>query len=167
MWRNLCFLIIIMLRIKNPDSGVRMVREAKNDDLDGILALYLHLHEKNVPEKSQRLLETWRKILCDDNYHLIVSEEGGKIVSSCVCVIVPNLTRDARPFAVVENVVTHAAHRRKGYATQCLNFARDLAAAAGCYKIMLMTGSKERRTLDCYAGAGYDSTEKTAFIQRL
>ena len=144
-----------------------MVREAKNDDLDEILALYLHLHEKSVSEKSERLKSAWSKILRDENYHLIVNEVEGEIVSSCVCVVIPNLTRGARPFAVVENVVTHASYRRKGFATQCLNFARDLAAAAGCYKIMLMTGSKERRTLDFYAGAGYSGTEKTAFVQRI
>ena len=144
-----------------------MVREAKNDDLDEILALHLHLHEKNVPEKSQRLLETWRKILCDENYHLIINEVEGEIVSLCVCVVIPNLTRGARPFALVENVVTHERHRRKGYATQCLAFARDLAAAVGCYKIMLMTGSKEQATLDFYVGAGYDGCEKTAFVMRI
>ena len=103
----------------------------------------------------------------DENHHLIVWEEDGKIVSSCVCVIIPNLSRGVRPYAFVENVVTHADYRGKGYATACLNYARELARNANCYKMMLLTGSKSPRTLAFYVGAGYNSSDKTAFIQWL
>ena len=103
----------------------------------------------------------------DENHHLIVWEEDGKIVSSCVCVIIPNLSRGVRPYAFVENVVTHADYRGKGYATACLNYARELARNANCYKMMLLTGSKSPSTLAFYEGAGYNSSDKTAFIQWL
>ena len=63
----------------------------------------------------------------DVNHHLIVCEIDGKIVASCVCVIIPNLTRNVRPYAFVENVVTHGEYRKKGYATDCLNFAKKIA----------------------------------------
>ena len=36
-----------------------------------------------------------------------------------------------------------------------------------CYKMMLLTGSKEERTLRFYENAGYNSSDKTAFIQWL
>ena len=36
-----------------------------------------------------------------------------------------------------------------------------------CYKIMLLTGSKKKETLNFYDNAGYNSTDKTAFIQWL
>lgn len=144
-----------------------MVREAKQEDLTEILELYLHLHEKSVPRESGELKETWRRIMEDENHHLIVNAVDGKIVSSCVCVIVPNLTHNVRPYAIVENVVTHSDHRRKGYALECLGYARAAAEKAGCYKIMLLTGSKEAGVLDFYRRAGYNSTDKTAFIQWL
>ena len=63
----------------------------------------------------------------DANHHLIVCEVDGKIVAACVCVIIPNLTRNVRPYAFVENVVTHGEYRKKGYATACLNFAKKIA----------------------------------------
>lgn len=86
---------------------------------------------------------------------------------SCVCVIIPNLTRGVRPYAFVENVVTRADARGHGYATACLNHAKALAQQAGCYKMMLLTGSHDPKTLDFYRHAGYSSTDKTAFIQWL
>ena len=98
---------------------------------------------------------------------LIVCEREGTIVSSCVCVIIPNLTRGVRPYAFVENVVTRADARGHGYATACLNHAKALAQQAGCYKMMLLTGSHDPKTLDFYRHAGYNSTDKTAFIQWL
>ena len=84
-----------------------MIREAIQNDLEEILQLYLYLHEKNVPEDSEQLRNTWNNIMKDANHHLIVCEVDGKIVASCVCVIIPNLTRNVRPYAFVENVVTH------------------------------------------------------------
>ena len=144
-----------------------MIREANRDDLKDILELYLDLHETEIPEDSEHLSDTWEQIINDENHHLIVCEEDGKIVSSCVCVIIPNLTRNVRPYAFVENVVTHRDFRGKGYATECLNFAKDMAVNNNCYKMMLLTGSESEETLNFYKKAGYNSTDKTAFIQWL
>lgn len=142
-----------------------MIREACKNDLQEILELYLFLHETDVPEESEHVKQTWNQIITDANHHLIVCEVDGKIVSSCVCVIIPNLTRNVRPYAFIENVVTHEAYRGKGYATDCLNYAKKIAEQNHCYKMMLLTGSKRESTLDFYKNAGYNSADKTAFVQ--
>lgn len=142
-----------------------MIREADKNDLKEILQLYLCLHETSVPEESEQLNKTWNYIIGDENHHLIVCEAEGKIVASCVCVIIPNLTRNVRPYAFIENVVTHKDYRKKGYATACLNYARQIAENNNCYKMMLLTGSKEEETLNFYRNAGYNSSDKTAFVQ--
>lgn len=144
-----------------------MIREARNEDLEEILQLYLFLHETNIPEDTEKLRKTWEEILCDPNHHLIVCEVDGRIVSSCVCVIIPNLTRSVRPYAFVENVATHGDHRGKGYAMECLKYAKNLAQESDCYKMMLLTGSKDPKTLQFYSNAGYNCSDKTAFIQWL
>ncbi len=144
-----------------------MVREVKENELTELLELYLFLHEESVPEMTKHLKDIWDTIIMDKNHHIIVNEVDGKIVSSCVCVIIPNLTRKIRPYAFVENVVTHSEYRGKGCATECLDFARELAVKADCYKMMLLTGSKKEATLNFYKNAGYNSTDKTAFIQWL
>ncbi len=144
-----------------------MVREADKDDLDALLGLYLFLHEDRIPEHDEHLKKTWEQIIKDENHHIILNEIDGIIVSSCVCVIIPNLTRNVRPYAFVENVVTHKDYRRKGYAGECLAYARKIAASENCYKMMLLTGSKKQETLHFYEQAGYNSSDKTAFIQWL
>ena len=144
-----------------------MVREVKENELNDLLKLYLFLHEKSVPEMTEHLESTWNTILNDKNHHIIVKEIDGKIVSSCVCVIIPNLTRNIRPYAFIENVVTHSEYRGHGYATECLNYAKDIAVSENCYKMMLLTGSKEEPVLNFYTNAGYNSTDKTAFIKWL
>ena len=141
-----------------------MIREITEKDLDGLLKLYTQLHGNLLPEKSNTLNQLWSEILSDRNHHIIVCEENGELVSSCVCVIVPNLTHGQRPYALIENVITDERYRKKGYATACLDFAKEIAKKESCYKIMLMTGSKEESTLNFYKKAGYNSNDKTAFI---
>lgn len=143
------------------------VREIKENELNELLELYTHLHETGIPEQSEKLAETWATIINDKNHHIIVAEENGKLVSSVVCVIIPNLTRNIRPCAFVENVVTHSDYRKQGYASACLDYAKEIAVKENCYKMMLLTGAKDESTLNFYKKAGYNSTDKTAFIQWL
>ena len=143
------------------------VREAVAADLEALLALYLHLHESGVPADREALRRVWAQIEADPGHHILVAEQGGRIVSSCACVIVPNLTRGLRPYALIENVVTHADFRRRGFASACLARAVQLARAAGCYTVMLLTGAKDEATLHFYRRAGFDSGDKTAFVLRL
>lgn len=142
-----------------------MIREIKSTDFDGLMELYMQLHDNPMPDKTQEIMGLWERILADKNHHVIVAEEDGKIVSSCVCVIIPNLTHNQQPYAFVENVITDAAYRRCGLATECLQFAKKIAEGEHCYKMMLLTGSKKESTLNFYRRAGYNSEDKTAFIQ--
>lgn len=144
-----------------------MVREIDKSELNELLELYLHLHEKTIPEMTEHLKSTWDTVIQDKNHHIIVNKVDDKIVSSCVCVIIPNLTRNIRPYAFIENVVTHKDYRGKGYATQCLDYAKEIAIKNNCYKMMLLTGSKEEKTLNFYGNAGYNCSDKTAFVQWL
>lgn len=144
-----------------------IIREINESDFEGLMKLYMQLHDNPMPEKTDEIMALWRKILDDENHHIIVAEVGGKIVSSCVCVIIPNLTRGQRPYAFVENVITDKHHRKQGIATACLNYAKQIAECENCYKMMLLTGSKQERTLNFYERAGYNRNDKTAFIQWL
>lgn len=103
----------------------------------------------------------------DENPHIIVVEKGNQIVSSCVIVIIPNLTHCQRPYAFIENVITDVLFRKQGFASSCLEYAKQIALQNNCYKIMLLTGSKKESTLHFYEQCGYNQHDKTAFIQWL
>ena len=74
------------------------------------MSLYCQLHETSVPEYKGKTKELWQRLVNDPDYHLIAAEEDGKIVSSCTCIIVPNMTHGPRPYAFVENVVTDSGY---------------------------------------------------------
>jgi len=144
-----------------------MLREITDCDLNQLLQLYKQLHNNTMPEQSEALMQLWEKIITDRNRHIIVAEADERIVSSCELVVIPNLTHHQRPYALIENVITDENYRRQGLATACLNFAREIAVSANCYKIMLLTGSKQESTLRFYENAGYNQNDKTAFVQWL
>lgn len=141
------------------------IREIEASDFDGLMALYTQLHGNAFPEKTPGITSLWNRILQDKDHHIIVAEADGRIASSCVCVIIPNLTHNQQPYAFVENVITDERFRKQGMATACLNYAKELAVKENCYKLMLLTGSKKESTLEFYRQAGYNSEDKTAFIQ--
>lgn len=143
------------------------VREAQIPDLKQLLELYTQLHNNEMPEMNDELEQRWQSIILDNNHHIIVGLVESRIVCSCVLLIVPNLTHHQRPYALIENVITHQAYRNKGYATKLLDYARDIANEENCYKIMLLTGAKKESTLNFYEKAGYNRNDKTAFIQWL
>ena len=45
-------------------------------------------------------------------------------------------------YAFVENVVTHAAYRKKGYTTDCLNYAKKIVDKCNCYRCCLQVQRK-------------------------
>lgn len=142
-----------------------LIREAEKTDLDGLQELYLHLHEKGKLPEIPELTSLWNEIIADENYHILVGEIDGKIISSVTLVVVKNLTRGMRPYALIENVVTHKDYRRRGYAGALMQKAVDIARSSGCYKIMLLTGAKDEGTLRFYEKCGFNSKDKTAFIR--
>ena len=142
-----------------------MIREIVKEDFNGLMELYMQLHDNPMPEKTTEIIELWNRILKDKEHHIVIAEEDGKIVSSCVCVIIPNLTHNQQPYAFIENVITDKDYRKKGLATACLNYAKEIAVKENCYKLMLLTGSKKESTLNFYERAGYNKNDKTAFIQ--
>ena len=79
--------------------------------------------------------------------------------------IVPNLTRGGKPYALIENVVTHANWRKRGFGSAILAEAANRAWRHDCYKIMLMTGSNDPATLAFYEEAGFEQS-KTGFQMR-
>ena len=85
-------------------------------------------------------------------------------MAACHLVVVPNLTRGAKPYGVIENVVTRSKHRRQGIGTRLLRHVLEEAWSLGCYKVMLMTGREDAHPF--YEKAGFKPGLKTAFVAK-
>jgi GNAT superfamily N-acetyltransferase len=151
--------------IETSRSPEVQIRPIKLTEMPELLALYTHLHPLDAPLPAQETLQAlWDQIMADPRLHYIVAEAQGQLVASCTLTIIPNLTRGARPYGLIENVVTHAAYRRRGIGAQVLRAALSQAWQEHCYKVLLLTGSQAEATLRFYQQAGFKRGIKTGFI---
>jgi GNAT superfamily N-acetyltransferase len=144
------------------------IRHAAEDDLDGLLALYTYLNPNDalLPPRAQ-IVALWKEIVANPMLNYFVVEQGNRLISACNLTIVPNLTRGARPFGVIENVITHPDFRRQGLAKLILEQAVDTARQAGCYKVMLLSGTKRPEAHALYEKVGFRKDTKVGFDLRL
>ncbi|MFS1516538.1 GNAT family N-acetyltransferase [Bacillus sp. SM2101] len=140
------------------------IRPIKREELQSLLHLYTHLNSDDPELSATDIAPLWKQICCNPHTYYIVADKNGQLVASCVLNIIMNLTRSARPYGLIENVVTHSNYRRKGYGTKVLQAALDIAWEQNCYKVMLLTGSKKEETLSFYERAGFKKGIKTGFI---
>ena len=97
----------------------------------------------------------------------IAFEVSGKVVSSVHVTVIKNLTHNLRPYAIIENVVTHADHRCNGYGSALLSEATEFAKKHNCYKVFLETGSNKESTLNFYRKNGFSVDAKHSCLKRL
>ena len=142
------------------------VRIAKPQDFEGIIALYRQLNPDDPVIEDGRDERVFAEILDSDNLHLFVAEEHERIVATCYLNLIPNLTRNAAPYAIIENVVTDKDHRNQGIGKAIVQCALAYAWEAGCYKVMLQTGSRRASTHAFYRTCGFSGNEKFAFVAR-
>ncbi len=143
-----------------------IIREVAAAELPALLHLYTHLNPNDPPLPLNEAAEIWTPMVQDPNRCVYGAYRENELVAACTLVVIPNLTRGGRPYALIENVVTHADHRRRGYATAVLKHALAAAWTRGCYKVMLLTGSKTEATLRFYENAGFRRGDKTGFVAR-
>ncbi|WP_458204906.1 GNAT family N-acetyltransferase [Haladaptatus sp. NG-SE-30] len=140
-------------------------RTIRADELDELLTLYQMLNPDDPPlVRSEELHDQWQRMIRDDSLEIVVVEDDGRLVSSCVLSITENLTRNARPFGLIENVITHEDRRGHGFGKRCLEKATEMAEKRDCYKVMLLTGSDTQWKHEFYEECGFDKGEKTRFV---
>ncbi|MEM9604908.1 MAG: GNAT family N-acetyltransferase [Pseudomonadota bacterium] len=142
------------------------IRTAEQGDYAAVTALLQVLNPVDPPS-SAAVERAYTRILDTDGLHLLVADDDGDILGTCYLNVLPNLTRSARPYAVIENVVTSAAHRNRGVGQALIADAVQRAAADNCYKVMLLSGRSDPAVHAFYRRCGFDPNEKQAYVQRL
>ncbi len=143
-----------------------MFREAEVGDFDGVLRLYEQLHPQDPSPNGQSAKETFQQIRASPGLHLFVLELDDAIVATTYLNVIPNLTRSAAPYAVIENVVVEKRLRGTGLGKQIMANTLQKAWDAGCYKAMLMTGSRTPSTHAFYRACGFSPDAKQAYLAR-
>ncbi len=136
------------------------VRDATAGDLDALLGLYEQLTgplDEPVPEPRPDPRKEITRIIEDPARSLLVAELGGRVVGTVDVLIAPNLTHQAQPWALVENVVVAADARRRGAGRALMLRALEIARTAGCYKVNLISGNERAGAHDFYRSLGFDA----------
>ncbi|MGN6422950.1 MAG: GNAT family N-acetyltransferase [Asticcacaulis sp.] len=141
------------------------VRFADSGDVPALLQLYRHLAPDDALTPLDDALKNRELLQLYPGSGIIVGCVDGALVATCTLIVIPNLTRGGAPYALIENVVTDAAHRNTGYGKTVLKAATEAAWRSGCYKVMLLTGSQRPETLQFYQAAGFEQS-KTGFQMR-
>lgn len=143
-----------------------MFREARSDDLHALLRLYRQLQPADPVLDVETLAAVFGRILASEGLYLFVMEVESRLVATAYLNVIPNLTRAASPYAVIENVVVDEAVRGTGIGKAIMAEALNAAWAAGCYKAMLLTGSRRPGTHAFYRACGLSADEKSAYVAR-
>lgn len=150
----------------NQETGNGMViRKLAKDDLASLLSLYVYLHSSDTPLiPDTRAEDIWRSINESERSIYIGAFTGEKMVAVCNAAVILNLTRGARPYAVIENVVTHPDHRRCGFGRAVMEKVIEFCRECNCYKIMLMSDAKRTGAHAFYRSLGFNDDVKKAFV---
>lgn len=147
-----------------------IIRQATPNDAEQLKTLYFE-YLTNFPPAEEQDMRNWRELIShfleNEYIKLLVCEVDGMVVSSVHVTVIKNLTHNLRPYAVIENVVTHGNYRCKGYASALLKEATEFAKYHNCYKVFLETGSNKESTLNFYRNNGFVIDAKHSCLKRL
>lgn len=141
-----------------------LVRTATENDISGILELYLQLALDAAETESQQpqVLENHRQAFAMienlPGCELIVAEEQGKLIGTAMLMIIPGLAHNASPWGQVEYVVVDSEYRRTGAGRLLMDYIRARCEEAGCYKIQLSSNKVRDEAHKFYESAGYRAT---------
>ena len=144
------------------------IRELNEGDLESLVKLYEQLDGSNEGFTVQAARSVWKnEIEGNKNIKYFGAIEDGKVVSTCFCLIIPNLTRLGSSACFVENVVTDKDHRGQGLGKKIMERAIAFARERDCYKVILESASFRKEAHQFYKNLGFDGDSKKAFIMKL
>ena len=142
-------------------------RELTASDLASLLELYRQLDADDAEISEEHSRQVWKEIERNDDIRYFGAVDGGRVVSSCYAVYIPNLTRGNRGICFIENVVTDKDCRKQGLASRMIDMAIAFAKERHCYKVILQSGISRTEAHRFYESKGFNGTSKNAFDMRL
>ena len=87
------------------------------------------------------------------------SFDGSHLCAMATLHLLPNLTQNARPYALIENVACLPQRQRQGHGRRAMMAAIASAWASQAYKIMLLTG-QDTDAIGFYEKLGFRADQK-------
>jgi GNAT superfamily N-acetyltransferase len=131
------------------------IRPAQQSDLQSLLSLYSELNRDDDLLQPDLVREKYTAILTHPGLTIFLALDAETPVATTTLVVIPNLTRGGRPYALIENVVSAPSHRGQGYGRAVVRQAIQAAWEAGCYKAMLLTGRSDPAIHKFYEACGF------------
>lgn len=144
------------------------LRELNENDLESLIKLYEQLDGANGDFTAEDARKIWKaEIEGNKKIKYFGAVENGKVISTCYCLIIPNLTRLGSYIAFVENVVTDKEYRGQGLGRKVMEMAIEFARENNCYKVILQSAGFRKEAHQFYKNLGFDGKSKKAFIMKL
>lgn len=144
--------------------GVFTARLARAADLPFLLELFAVSEVSPTAKPLERAERVWRETLERPGVYVYVSEEGGRVVATCMLVTAPNLLREGRSHGFLENVVTHPDYRGRGHGSAVVRAALAQAWASDCHHVLLQCGRADPRVHRFYEKLGFVPGRRTAYV---
>jgi GNAT superfamily N-acetyltransferase len=143
-----------------------VVRAAGLDDLPRMLALYRELRPHDPVLAPDVARNAWARIVSREDIEVVVCEVDAILAATCMLATIPNLASGARPFGIIEHVITLASHRRRGFGRRVLEHALASAWSRGCYKVVLLSGAQRDDAHKLYESVGFVGDVERGFVAK-
>lgn len=143
-----------------------VVRSVEARDLGGVLELYKELRPGDPALSPEVAKAAFESLIARPDIELLVCDGNGVLTATCMLALVPNMANGARPFGVIEHVVTRSMFRRLGHGRELLRHALKLAWSRSCYKVILLSGSQREEAHKLYESVGFVGGIERGFVAR-
>jgi GNAT superfamily N-acetyltransferase len=138
-------------------------RTAERDDLQELIKLYKQLNPEEEIIDLDKAYSVWDATEKGNATRYFIALDHSRVVSTCNITLVPNLTRNGKSFAIIENVITDDNYRRQGIGKKVILNAVQYARDNNCYKVVLLSSMKRTESHGFYESIGFNGNSKKGF----
>jgi GNAT superfamily N-acetyltransferase len=142
-------------------TSAPVARAARHADLAGLLALFAACEVSPIGGDTGAI---WGAMLDHPGMTIFVSEAADRIVATCTLITAPNLLREGRAHAFLENVMTHPLHRRAGHGHAVVRVALDHAWGKDCHHVLMQSGRADPGVHRFYESVGFVPGRRIAYV---
>ena len=139
-----------------------LIRDATEADLPAVVEL---MRQLGYPNDASEVTAAHRAALqalqhTPGQRLLVIEDERGRVVGTAQLMILPNLSRDAMPRAVIENVCVDESVRGRGFGELLSRYCIEQARAAGCFKVALTSNRVRAGAHRFWERQGFEHTHR-------